>query len=470
MSEATSDAAKNAPATDGQRASPTDDNGRAERRAAREQRSLVNRTIDAVNEALYGANSKKTVSLYTARVLVQVFRQWARDRCPQQAAQLAFQTILSIVPLIALAMAIVRGTGTASAESSLVRFISEAYIPVSREAISNTLLTWTSNISFRTLGLAGLVFTLMLAFVMFNTIERIMNDIWRAEKRRSLPRKFAVFYLVVTIIPALLAIGVYQASKVGLTSGMAGAVVSILFSFSAALFVIYLLPSTVVHLRAAAAGAAVTSLTFELAKFAFATYVEEVAFSRFSGIYGTVALAPLFLLWVYYAWLVVLLGVEVAYAAQHLHLLEQRNRSGVMSLENELARRVNGPVGARVMTAVAEAYLAGRKVLSRRALSDRYDLSDEVIERLVSRLKDADLLIEVEGEYTGLMPARPPQEIALADVLGAFRGDDVTDLSHASGGVLDDVLRDIDAHARKRADGISIAHLIASSKAPAADS
>ncbi len=399
--------------------------------------------------------------IYTLRLTMQVVRQWARDRCPQQAASLAFQTVLSVVPLLALSLALLRASGNLDAESQLIQFIADAYLPVSQEEIATTLKSWSENITFETLGLVGLITTMMLAFVMFNTLERVMNDIWRAERRRPLAQKFVVFYAVATLLPVLLGLGLYQAAQVGLTSGFAGFLVSFATMWASAFLIIYVLPKATVHVRTALAGAAVATVLFELAKELFQIYAENIAFDKFAGIYGAVALAPIALVWIYYSWLVLMLGAEVAYAAQHLHLLERRERRAELSLDKELEQRVNGVVAARVMVAIVEAYLRGDKVVSRRALADRFDLSDEVIDRIGTRLKEHDLVMEVEGEHVGFMPARNPMEIALAEVLGAFRGDDVLDANpHPKDTPLDTVLRDIEQDTRERTRNLFLDELV----------
>src|SRR3990172_3124320 len=85
--------------------------------------------------------------LYALRVLAQVVRQWARDRCPQQAASLAYQSSLSIVPLIAIGLALLRAIGAAQAEAALVGILSRQVIPVSRKEIADHLLERSRNLS-----------------------------------------------------------------------------------------------------------------------------------------------------------------------------------------------------------------------------------------------------------------------------------------------------------------------------------
>ncbi len=378
----------------------------------------------AESRAAKSTRKRWRFSLYIVRLAVQVVRQWARDRCPQQAASLAFQTVLSIVPVLAVCLAALRMTGLMEEESALVQFLSDRFIPVSSKELASLLTGLSENVTFQSVGIIGLVTTVTIAFVMWHSLDQIMNHIWRAERKRTIAQKFVVFYATFTIGPLLLGVSLYQAARFGLAEGGSGILLSVASSYLALFLANWFLPSTRVRVGPAAIGAAVTTVLFEIAKYVFTIYVTEFAFDRYSGIYGALAVAPFWLIWIYWSWLMLLLGAEVAHAAQNIRLLEQSERRGTLSLENELLQRVNGPMAARVMVAVVEAYLAGVKVLSRQKIADRLDLSPDVVERITRRLKDADLLIEVEGDYIGFVPARPPNEISLAQVLAAFRGDD----------------------------------------------
>jgi membrane protein len=398
---------------------------------------------------------------WSVRLTGQVVRQWARDRCPQQAASLSFQTILSVVPLLAVLLAVLRIAGNVDVESVFVDFLAREIVPVSRQEIAAHLLDWSKRITLESLGLAGLISTLLLAFVMVNSLEQVINHIWRTERRRSLAQKFVIFYAAATIGPFLIGTALYQAAQHGLGAVTHGWIVSGLATFAVLFLANYFLPASPVRWRPAAIGALVSVLLFATAKAGFSLYVNEFAFARYTGIYGALAVAPLWLLWIYYSWLVLLLGVEVAHAAQNLAVLARVDRRGTMSLESELLRRVNGIVAARVMLAICATYASGAKAMSRRALERELDVSDEALARIIARLKSRDLLIETEGEIEGLLPARPPSQIRLADVLASFRGDDVA----FAGGQslqprLDALLASIEAATRDRLGETTLAELL----------
>jgi membrane protein len=405
-------------------------------------KTLTQKLMRVVDEAFHttarrpdgSINKRVFYPLYALRVLLQVVRQWARDRCPQQAASLAFQSALSIVPLIAIALVLLRAFGAIEAQSALVDIISKQVLPISREEISKHLVGWADNMSdYGTVGVTGFFTMMVLSFIMFNSTESIFNDIWRSEKRRSLGQKLVVFYALVTIIPALMGISLYHAARYGLTSGFVGAFGALSATWVALVLANKLLPTAFVGWGPAAIGALFSALTFEASKHLFGLYLAHVAFQSYAGIYGTLGLLPALLVWIYYSWLVVLLGAEIAHAAQNLRQLERldrRSRSG--SPENELLEKVNGLVAARFMCAVVEAWRKGQPPLGRDALAARFDVSEEVADRIVRRLRERHLLLEVDG--AGYLPARHPGEIHLADVLSAFRTSDVVSASEATGG------------------------------------
>ena len=172
---------------------------------------------------------------------------------------------------------------------------------------------------------------------------------------------------------------------------------SLLSTFAALFFAIFFLPATRVRPGPAAFGALLTTVLSEVAKLGFAWYASGYAMGRYSGIYGAVATVPLFLIWIYWSWLMFLLGAEAAYAAQNIHLLESLERRGPQSLERDLLLHVNGPMAARLMIAVSSSYQRGGQALARTSLRDTFDLSDEALNALVRRLKERSLLTEVES-------------------------------------------------------------------------
>ncbi len=260
---------------------------------------------------------------YGLRLLLQIGRQWARDKCPQQAASLAFQTTLGLVPLTAVGFAVLRATGALREQSALVEFLSRRILPVRGESIAASLLAFADNIRPGALGLPGIALTLLLLYVLFHNVESIWNDIWRVRERRTFWGKFPVFYTLATLLPAGLALSLYNTARFWRTGGL-GLLISFGLTVAALALANRLLPRAPVKWRAAFAAAAVSAVLIELGKFAFSAYVSRLLLSRYEGIYGPLGVVPMLLTWIYVSWLAILFGAEVAYTVQNLERLELR--------------------------------------------------------------------------------------------------------------------------------------------------
>lgn len=360
---------------------------------------------------------------YALRVLVQVVRQWARDRCPQQAAALSFETALSLVPITAIALSLLRAVGALEAQSALIQAVSHQFNPIARDEIAEQLVQWSQNLGWQTAGIAGLVSTLVLSYIMFSTVEKTWNDIWRVDRRRTLGQRFVTFYSIFTIVPALLGLSLYQAARVGLTRGMLAHLWALLATFGALLFANKMLPAIKVTWRAAATGALLSAIIFEAAKLLFQAYVSLVAMKSYSGIYGALGVLPLLLVWVYVSWLVVLFGAEVAHATQNLGFLEGMEKRAAR--EEDAAIEVSGPNGVRVLVEIARRWKSAEPAPTRVELGDGLEIAEEAMEHLLKRLKLAGLIVEVEGgEIDGWVPGRAPGQVQITDVLALFRPSD----------------------------------------------
>ena len=394
------------------------------------------------------------------RVMVQVYRSWEYNRPLQQAAALAFETALSVVPMLATAVAIMTATGALEEQSTFVRFLAERVLPMSPDTIANQLVEWAGQLSFQTAGITGLLITLVLSFIMYDSVEAIFNDIWHVEVRRRLAHRFLVFYTLITLVPTFLGFSIYQATRYGLTKGIAGLLMGLAATWSALFFANYLLPNVRVKWSAAAVGALFTAVVFEGTKYLFSLYVSEIAFDRYTGIYGAIGLIPMFLIWVYVSWVVVLVGAAVGHAVQNLEYLERVARSGTNPWDKDVELQVNGTVAARLFCAVVQNWARTGTPLKRARLMQQFGVREEVVEIVFRRLKQARLILEVEGEQDGYLPARPPSEITLAEVIAPFRAADIHMLRPTLASArLDSALGDIEDAIRSKSEDVTIEEL-----------
>jgi membrane protein len=392
------------------------------------------------------------------RLARQVFRRWRADRCPQEAAALAFKTALSLVPLMAVASTLLKAAGKLDERGAILEFFAPNLFPAeeAREAVEQAILAFADNIASGVLGPLGLTVLIVVVFSLFHDIEVFWNRVWSAAKRRALLRSFAVFYLLATMVPFLVAISLYHTARFW-RGGWTGFLLPFLSTFLALLAANKLLPSVRVMWRHAALGAGVSALLYEAAKGVFARYA-LAALGRYHSIYGAFGLVPLILVWIYVGWLCALLGVEVAHAAQRLDALEagggDRRRS-LLGDGEEAWELATGATAARLMVEVARHFVHGAKALPAPKLAERLRLPEEVVQRVLGRLKERDLVMEVEGDAHGWMPSRPPQGIRLAEVFAAFR-------ARGSGGASDrlsQLLTELEPSLSDKAD-VTLAELV----------
>lgn len=266
-----------------------------------------------------------------AEFLRIVGRQFNEDRCLEIAASLTFTTLLSIVPLITVALTLISAFPVFGQMSeALQHFLLERLVPESAGAIATYAEQFTA--SAAKLTAFGVAFLAITAIMLLMTIERAFNQIWRISHPRSVFQRLLIYWTLLTVGPVLVGASLSLTSwlvtqSLGLVGDIPGAGVVMLKTVpvlltSAALSLLYFtMPNRRIALRDALFGGVLAGLAFEAMKRGFAFYVTQ--FPTYKLVYGAFAGIPIFLLWIYLSWLVVLSGAVVVAA-----LPEWRERAG----------------------------------------------------------------------------------------------------------------------------------------------
>lgn len=388
------------------------------------------------------------------RVAQQARRRWREDRCTQAASSLAFQTALALVPLLAVAFALLKATGQLEAGSRMLNVIGEVLLPSSPEAraeIVQRLAGFADNIAAGAMGSLGLLVTIAVGFLLFLNVESYWNSIWSVQQRRPILNRFLLFYAAATLLPFALAVSLGYMTWL---SGLLGRVALVL-SWSASLLIFtvgnLVMPVTRVRLRAALWGGVISAILFELAKFGFSLYLSRILGS-YKSIYGALGLLPLFLFWIYLAWLILLWGVEIAHAYQRLPALEAAERRADPNGEQQVV--VSDALALHLLGEVARHFAAGRKALPEDRIEERYGLSEKAVRLICRRLEESDLLIAVNDGY---LLARPAERIPVPEALAALRP---ALPAAAQGSPVGRLLSDLDAQAQARIGQLTLADLV----------
>lgn len=341
-------------------------------------------------------------------------------RLVEVAGSLTFTTVLSLVPLLAVALSVFAAFPLFSEyRNALERAIITSLLPVQ---ISNVMLRYLQEFAAQATRLTafGLAFLVVAALLMIFTVDRVLNDIWQVRQRRPFAQRVLIYWALITIGPLLfggsLALTSYLTALSGrvvqqLPSGVHQALDLVPFVIGgfafAALYVF--VPNRPVLWRDALIGGFIASGLSELAKIVFTTYITR---GFYQSIYGAFATLPVFLLWVYVSWWVTLFGAAIAATLPMLRLTRFADEARA---------------GNRFLTAVAllealyRALQSGKEGgrLTTKALAAHVRTFPEQVERLLLDLEALDYVSQLNGRHSGtwLFTASPAQ----ANLVPLFR-------------------------------------------------
>jgi membrane protein len=365
--------------------------------------------------------------LYVIRAFVQTIRQVNRDALFARASSLAFFTVLSLVPLFIVVGSLFLIIGDNPA--TLVDDIQEYLMPVAGTKITDYIVEAVQRAADSSLGPIGAMALIVTSVALFLQIERVINEIWRVQRRRPFWVRVLVFYSMLTIGPILLSFSIFQAARLSATMseyGVAGFLVeqSVVLIVSSSLFALgfALLPNTRVSWKAALAAGLTTAALFELAKRAFQLYVSNVFAPGYAAIYGAIGLIPVFLLWVYLSWFVVLFGAELAYCLQNLRWLMVEDKVTRKLERNTRECHVGSSLLAlEIFAAVVRGFARGEVPVPLELIGAQSGYALTVVNEVMGRLERERIVIKVDsGERDGYMPARPLEQIRLLELLELF--------------------------------------------------
>jgi membrane protein len=262
----------------------------------------------------------------TMRTLRMRFRE---DRLGLTASSLTFTTLIALVPLFTVMLAVFSAFPMfGNFQVALQKYFLQTLVP---DAIAKPVLQSLTQFAAKAsrLGSLGLVFLVFTAITLMLTIDRTLNAIWRVRTPRPIAQRVLVYWAALTLGPLVMGVSLSLTSyAISASSGIVGALpggVSVLLGvlefalLSAAMAgLFHYVPNTHVLWRHAVAGGLFVGAGIEVAKRGLAWYLQSVP--TYSTIYGAFATVPIFLVWMYFGWVIVLLGAVVAAYAPSLQM------------------------------------------------------------------------------------------------------------------------------------------------------
>lgn len=249
------------------------------------------------------------------RFFKEVFRHYSENETSLAASSLAYTSLLSLVPFMTVIVTVFSAMPLFQDVSEQIQsFVFQNFVPATGEVIQEHLRKFVEK--SRTLTISMFMAVFVTSILMMHTMEKALNRIWDTKPSGNLLKKLTMYWAVLTMGPLLVGGGIALTTSMLNSTGVNISKLWILkllpvLASTFGFFLIYVVvPNRKVQWKSALIGALTAAIFFELAKRGFAWYV--TTFPGYQRIYGTLATIPIFLLWVYLSWNIILLGGTIA--------------------------------------------------------------------------------------------------------------------------------------------------------------
>jgi len=359
------------------------------------------------------------------RIAYLSLRGFIQDKCSLSASSLTYYTLMSIVPILAMSIAIARGFGYHEIlrNELLERFKDQ-------QAAFSELFSYADKFLEQAKGGiiagVGLVVLFWSVTLLLNTLETILNHIWGVKRMRSWRRILSDYFALMLIGPfffilfSSITVFIVDHLEMLVRAWPLGSVIIGLFLFLINLlpyalfwilftFVYLFMPNTRVKFRSAIWGGLFAGSFYVIVQWGYIYF--QVGVSRYGAIYGSMAALPLFLVWIQLSWFLLLLGAEISYAHQ---TLEEHEFEGIAAKASYSFKRL---VSLWIVHLVIHRFLKGEAPITREILVTRYQIPNALAAPILNDLSECGLLCEIQ---TGYIPARPIDSLRISDVLEAL--------------------------------------------------
>lgn len=373
----------------------------------------------------------KSFFLTLLRVVILSVRGFDEDKCQLRASALTFYSLMSIVPVAAMAFGVAKGFGFERMLEAQLR----SHLAGQEEVLDN-VIRFSQSLLENTRGglLAGIGLVLLFWAVvnMLGQIEGSLNDIWGVKEQRSLGRKFGDYLSLMLICPVLV---IFSSSvTVFVTTQVTGVLERIAFLGAAAPVVLFLLqllpytllwglftflyvfmPNTKVRLGPALLAGVLAGTIFQLTQWGYITF--QVGAAKYNAVYGSFAALPLFLVWLQLSWLVVLYGAELCFALQNVDTYEFEPDA------LQVSRRLKTLLSLQIAQRLVGGFARGEAPLTARQVSHELEIPIRLVNDILFELTRSGILSGTDaggGAERGYQPARDIQTLTIRHVVDAM--------------------------------------------------
>lgn len=373
----------------------------------------------------------KSFFLTLIRVLILSIRGFDEDKCQLRASALTFYSLISIVPVAAMAFGIAKGFGF---EKKLELQLRDKL--AGQEEILDNVIQFSHSLLESTKGglLAGigLIVLFWAVIKLLGHIEDSLNDIWGIKERRTLARKFSDYLSLMLICPILIILSssvtvfittqatliMEQISLLGAFSPLFIAALKLLpygLLWSLFTFLYIFMPNTKVRLSSALPAGIIAGTIFQVVQWIYIAF--QIGVAKHNAIYGSFAAFPLFLVWLQLSWLIVLYGAELSFAHQNVDTYEFEPDA------LEASHRLKRLLALQITHSLVRSFAAGETAPTARQISHRLEIPIRLVNELLFELVKSNILSVTESDNSeehGYQPARDIHVLTIQHVIEAM--------------------------------------------------
>jgi membrane protein len=355
---------------------------------------------------------------YAVQFIQTLVQRFTADGCLLYASALTYTTLLSLVPLLALMFAVLKGLGVQHRLEPVLL----SRLSLSPE-VTTQIITYIDQTNVRTLGALGAAALITSVISVLGSIEGSFNHIWRVQQGRTWYRKLTDYVSTVLLTPLLLLAAVALTSSMQEqavlrwilhTEYIGGAALQSLrlapFVINAvALGILYaVMPNRRPNAVAIGLGAVIAGCVWQLVQWAYVSL--QIGVANYNAIYGAMAQLPVTLVWIYMSWTVVLAGAELAAVYEF----------GPNAGRNAVSRWT---IALHLLLGAAERFRGAGGPVDLRRFARELHFDPAAVSETAQQLRKGDLLVAVDGGEDRVVLARDPASIDLAVLAGLVDGD-----------------------------------------------
>lgn len=370
----------------------------------------------------------KNLLITVLRLLHKIGQEFLNGEIPRRASSLVYTSLLTFVPILAVAFSVVKALGV---HNMLEPFLRNFLAPLGEKGdkITFNIIGYVDRMNVGLLGMIGLG---ALLYTVMNTLQQVENSfnyLWQISEKRSLLKRFRDYMSVLLTGPVLIVSALGITTSV-MSNSIAQKIISI-EPFGTGLFLIgkflpyllisvaftliyYLLPYTKVNFRSAFVGGVSAGILWQAGSWIFARFT--VSSTQYSAIYSSFAIVLLFMIWLYYNWVILLTGVKVSFYHQFpvlLHMRDDRMIYGEWYTQR---------LAIILMYIIGYDYFHGKHRWTLPALMKRLRIPKGVVQSVLEALEKSGLILSVDSDKT-FVPGRDIGTITLSEIVDSVRGE-----------------------------------------------